>query len=130
MLLLASLACVPTAVYGIRLDGSMPRNTEVSVVGGVFPEFAEDGSDASVAGLSGDRGQRLRRLRRRSRDRHRHRDVGDDGAGRRKLQGGRSAYPSLSIRAHGSTQNPLVTASAQRMRKTSRPRTPEARSVA
>ena len=56
MLLLASLACVPTAVYGIRLDGSMPRNTEVSVVGGVFPEFAEDGSDASVAGLSGDDG--------------------------------------------------------------------------
>lgn len=56
MTLVLFLACVPAAVYGLRFDGSMPQNSEISAVGGVFPgSMGEDLTlaDTSVAGLVG-----------------------------------------------------------------------------
>ena len=57
MLLGLALSCVPATVYGMRFDGSMPVNSELSAVGGVFPgSSSKDGAslaDTTVAGLEG-----------------------------------------------------------------------------
>lgn len=55
-MVLLLLGCVPAAVYGLRFDGTMPVNTELSAVGGVFPGSAGDDlplSDTTVTGLQG-----------------------------------------------------------------------------
>jgi hypothetical protein len=57
-MLLLLAACVPPTVYGLRFDGTMPANTELSAGGAVFPDMADDSAgttlaDATVVGLEG-----------------------------------------------------------------------------